>query len=347
MKKRRIGGRTGDRAARVAGVMAHVLEDGAIPVDGPLLVVDDEDGAVVDAGERLGVPVSVWRRRAVGGRRATAWPEDGVFAAATIRLPRAWAAFEMTLHAVAARVRAGGPICAYGANDEGIKSAHRRMEPVVGEARTVDTRRHCRVIGAARPAEPAVALRPTLEDWAEAVPVLLPNGTELSLRSYPGVFAHGRLDAGTARLLPMLPEVDAGARVLDFACGAGVIAAAMRARTPGVDLTLCDIDAVALEAARVNVPDARHALGDAWDALDAGARFDLIVSNPPIHEGRDEDFRALHRLVSEAPAWLGDGGALVFVVQRTVGAGQLDASGFRRAGVIHEDPQFQVWRCET
>jgi len=71
--------------------------------------------------------------------------------------------------------------------------------------------------------------------------------------------------------------------VLDPACGDGAfLLGARRALGDGVRLVGCDVDADAVAAARARVPDASIVHGDAlardWD----GARFDLIVGNPPF-----------------------------------------------------------------
>ena len=81
--------------------------------------------------------------------------------------------------------------------------------------------------------------------------------------TYPGLFAGGGLDVMTLALLAQLPPSPAGGRVLDFACGSGTIAATLLARAAargdgGLRVHLLDADAVALHAARQNVPGARR-----------------------------------------------------------------------------------------
>ncbi|MBV5336167.1 methyltransferase, partial [bacterium] len=144
--------------------------------------------------------------------------------------------------------------------------------------------------------------------------------------------------------LEALPPVKEGAKVLDFAGGAGVIAAWVRARTPDAQLTLLDADALALVAAAENVPGAVLAASDGFDGLDPAARFDLIVSNPPIHCGRQEDFAVLAAFLERGPKLLRPKGALVFVVQRTAGGGRLLGEQARRTELLKETPAFQVWR---
>ena len=101
--------------------------------------------------------------------------------------------------------------------------------------------------------------------------------------SYPGLFAAGRIDEGTALLLDVLPPLSAGARIADFGCGSGVIGAAL-AELPGIGLDMIDHDSLALLAARENVPAGRALLASSLSQA-GGALYDAILSNPPLHAG--------------------------------------------------------------
>ena len=107
-----------------------------------------------------------------------------------------------------------------------------------------------------------------------------------------------------------------------------------------------DSDAVALEAARENVPAARLTLGTSL--ADAGRRdYAAILSNPPLHQGIAEDHTLLDRLVSDAPSLLAPGGYLQFVVQRRVAVEELLGRHFAMADVVAETSRYRVWRAHT
>ena len=74
---------------------------------------------------------------------------------------------------------------------------------------------------------------------------------------------------------------------LDFGTGSGCLAIALAVKCPTAEIYAIDISPEALEVARENAQ--RHGVaervrllqGDGFAALPAGARFDLIISNPP------------------------------------------------------------------
>ncbi|AWK87144.1 methyltransferase [Azospirillum thermophilum] len=337
----RLDNRAGDRDATLAAVAAEALAERR--PQGRILVAFDSDGGISHALAEGGAEVTNWHRLALGGQvAATPWPAEGAFDAAVLRLPRGWASFGMALHAVASRLEPGAPLWIVGGNDEGIASAPKHVDGLLDEPETLTIKRRVRVLETRRTHAHA---RGSLEDWRESVPVPVPGGGEpLELVSYPGLFAHGRLDAGTECLLSVLPEVAPGTNVLDFGCGAGVIARAVRERTPDVRLTLLDVDALALHAARQNVPDAELVLSDGLSGLGSRDRFGLILSNPPLHRGKDEDFGMLEALVAGTKQYLKLRGSLVAVTQRTAGVGKLFKGAFGHSDLLLETPQFQVWR---
>jgi len=250
----------------------------------------------------------------------------------------------MALHAAVSRIRPGGSLWLYGSNDEGVRSAGALLEDVLGEVRTVETRGHCRIWRGTRGAMDG-GLRPALSDWESRFTAELPGGA-VRVLSYPGLFAHGRLDDGTLLLVGSLPGKLPGPRVLDFGCGAGVIALALRQRFPEVELDLVDSDALAVEAARRNLPDARVHLGDAWSALPETARFDLIVSNPPLHRGKGEDFELIGKLIDGAARQLRRRGELLIVAQRRIQLGRWLGDRFAAVSVERESGGFRLW-CAT
>jgi 16S rRNA (guanine1207-N2)-methyltransferase len=312
-----------------------------IQLQGGVLLVN-QAGTLPATLAARGLCPSIWNRRKVGSSPASPWPLGGPFDTAVVRVPKARDEQEMTVHAALSVLAPGGRLILYGGNDEGIRSAATMLARVAGTVETIAARGHGRVLAACKPADVGV-LQTTLHAWRTISP--MQNGANTrDWVSYPGVFAAGRLDDGTALLLRALPPAPAGSRILDYGCGSGVIGATMLAREPGIDLTMLDHDAVALEAARENVPGARLVQGTCL--ADAGDAYDFIFSNPPLHQGIAEDRALLDRLIADAPTRLKPNGVLQVVVQRRVPLDRTFAEHFGRVEVVAENGRYRIWRAQ-
>ncbi len=312
------------------------------------LVAWEETGALAVALAAGGASPCSWRRFATDTTSGAAWPDASGSLACTsafIRLAKAKDALDLALHATSASIPPRAPIIVFGANDEGIRSAARHLEAVADDIVTLETRRHCRVIAGRR--RPSIANhRATLAAWRSSGTIEL-LGQRRNWIAYPGVFAKGGIDEGTALLLAHLPPTvprtgsGQGQRVLDFAAGTGVIAAAVRMTMPEAAVDLIEIDALALESAGENVPGARLIAGASLNAAGAGS-YNLILSNPPIHEGVAEDHRVLASFIADAPRHLVRGGELRIVVQRRIPATELMQRAFGNVQVIAETGRFRI-----
>lgn len=315
--------RGNEREIEIAEVAAEAVADAVAP--SATLVIGDRTGIVPGAAR--------WNRLRVDGGGGTIEPPPGPFDAAVMRLPGGRAALEMTLHLTASRLSAGAPVWIYGAGDEGVASVGGRLEGLFDGVETVSIKRRSRVVRAIRTDVPA---RGELSDWRSVGP----DGWI----TYPGLFNEGRIDPGTELLLSVLPEINPLWRVMDFACGAGAIARAVRAASGAVKLVALDNDPLAIAATNENVSGCETIVSDGFAEVSTAHRFNLILSNPPLHVGRMEDRSILEALVKEAPRRLTARGALIAVVQRTIGAGKLFDAGFRHVEKLAETTRFQVWR---
>jgi len=163
------------------------------------------------------------------------------------------------------------------------------------------------------------------------------------------------------RALAMVVSRDRALRVLDLGTGSGAIAVALATELPQAQVTAVDRSEAAVAVATGNAASAgvdgrvRVLVSDWTTALDPGARFDLVVSNPPYIpsddiaalapevrreprlalDGGADGLDAYRRIVPDAARVLAPGGALVL----EVGAGQaervaalLTAAGFDAVG---------------
>ncbi len=303
------------------------------------LVLGDPAPHLARALEGSTRTVTRWHRFLTPGQQCTPWPPHGPFGEVWVRMPRSSLEAAMLLHAAAARVEDGAGIHLFGAGDEGIRSAAKHFPAGTGEVRTALIKRRCRVLVATRAAPPPHA--DGLDSWQTDVPIDWGAGVR-DWTFYPGVFAHGRLDPATALLIDRLPRVPAGARILDFGAGTGLLAAAALARGgEGAEAVLLDPDAISLAAAARNVPAGNRVLGRDLSAV--SGPFDLVVSNPPIHAGKAQSLRTVAALVQEAPRVLAPGGELAAVAQRRLPVGDLLGRSFKRVRAAADRGPFRVW----
>jgi 16S rRNA (guanine1207-N2)-methyltransferase len=323
-------------------LILRCLDD--IAVAGRVLLVN-QSRSLPAAVCQLGASCTVWNRRLVEGMAAGPWPPPGLYELALVRLPKARDEQAMTTHAAMSVLQVGGRLVLYGGNDEGIRSAAAMLKEIAGDVEILAARGHGRVLTTGRPAAMG-AVRDTLQKW-RTVSRLQIAGRTRDWVSYPGCFAAGRLDEGTALLVSALPPFASDAQMLDYGCGTGAIAAAVLAVQCDAQMEGMDSDAVALEAARENVPAAaRLTLGTSL--ADAGRRhYAAILSNPPLHQGITEDRTLLDRLVSDAPSHLAPGGSLHVVVQRRVALERLLSQHFAKVEVVAETSRYRVWRAQV
>jgi 16S rRNA (guanine1207-N2)-methyltransferase len=168
---------------------------------------------------------------------------------------------------------------------------------------------------------------------------------ELRLHTQPGVFSHRELDEGS-RLLIEAMRVSPTARVLDWGCGygaMGIVAAKLATRG---HVTLIDVDIRATRLAQRNleangVTNADVVLGDGVRDLPPKGRFDVIVSNPPTHSGRE----VLDEMVAGAYKLLRPRGTLYLVINRLLSLRREVDSVFGGSETVARHKGFVVIRA--
>jgi 16S rRNA G1207 methylase RsmC len=147
-------------------------------------------------------------------------------------------------------------------------------------------------------------------------------GRELSLQSASGVFAVGRVDAGTAVLFRETRPPTRPGRYLDLGCGYGVVACALATAVTQAEVWAVDVNDRARAVCRENAATlglSQLVRVAAPDDVPADLTFDEIWSNPPIRIGKP----ALHELLLSWLRRLSTDGRAVLVVAKNLGADSL------------------------
>lgn len=172
------------------------------------------------------------------------------------------------------------------------------------------------------------------------------EGVRTTLVSKPGVFAWDRLDAGTERLVRAM-EVGRGDRVLDLGCGTGLAGVAAARRACDGQVLLVDSDLRAIRSARRTlranaVGNAKALLSDGTSRLTRGEIFDVLITNPPFHQGREVDYEVARQFVRESRRVLEPGGRVFLVANRFIGYDDLLRKSFGKVRTAYSDPAYHV-----
>jgi 16S rRNA (guanine1207-N2)-methyltransferase len=233
----------------------------------------------------------------------------------------------------------GGALVACQANDDGARSMQSDLTELCGAVH-VASKRHCRVAWAH--AEPEAQQAPLAKLWSR---LDAPRQLE-GWWTRPGVFAWDRIDVATALLIEHLPAGQRG-RAADLGTGTGVLAAALLARNPRLEaLDVFEADARALELACANLEPRANGVPVAYRLHDVSTgvpgSYDLIVTNPPFHVGRDEDVDLGRAFLVAAARALRAGGELRFVANRHLPYEAVLAREFDRVDEVASAHGFKV-----
>ncbi|MEO3740541.1 16S rRNA (guanine(1207)-N(2))-methyltransferase RsmC [Kosakonia sp. WA-90] len=229
----------------------------------------------------------------------------------------------------------GADIFVVGENRSGVRSAEQMLAEYC-PLNKVDSARRCGLYHGRLEKTPA--FNPD-EFWGEYA---LDN---LTIKTLPGVFSRDGLDVGSQLLLSTFTPHTKG-KVLDVGCGAGVLAAVLASHSPKVRLTLCDVSAPALEASRATLA-ANGFEGDVFASnvfSEVTGRFDMIISNPPFHDGLQTSQEAAQTLIRGAVRHLNSGGELRIVANAFLPYPDVLDQTFGFHEVIAQTGRFKVYR---
>lgn len=264
-------------------------------------------------------------------------------------LPKARAECELRLALARYLGKPGAALVVIGEKKEGIAGAIKQFSVVAGEVVKVDSARHCQV-WCGRNTQPLTEFR--LTDWLSWTELSC-AGVALSVAGLPGVFSLGRLDDGTRMLLETLAESPLGVdRVLDFACGAGVIGSWLHgfhqlAGKKPIRVDGTDVQAQAVFCARESYRKA-GVNGEIFAADGLAAvqgNWPAVISNPPFHTGVKTDTSMTEQFLAQVAAHLAHGGELRLVANSFLPYEALIRQHIGPVEKLAQDRRFTVYRA--
>ncbi|MDN6318744.1 MAG: class I SAM-dependent methyltransferase [Marinobacter sp.] len=274
---------------------------------------------------------------------------QGNYDSIVVFLPKVRAELEMRLALARSLAADKARLILVGEKKEGIAGAIKQLKAVAPQAFKADSARHCQV-WCAEAIEPASGFR--AQDWltwgvAECA------GVTVEVAGLPGIFSQNGLDTGTRSLLETLAEQPIRAdRLLDFACGAGVIGAWVQAwqavrEEPVAIIDGVDVQSQAVICARQTYQ--RNRTGGTIYALDGllglEGLWPAIISNPPFHTGVKTDISMTEQFLQGVKRHLKPGGELRLVANSFLPYEPLIKRYIGRVERLHEDSRFTVYRA--
>ena len=258
-----------------------------------------------------------------------------------IPLPKSSERLQCLLAVLAGQLSSPCELWLVGPAKGGVKGALKHLQRHCDELLLVDSARHCKLYSGMLQPGPVQPL----SDWQQSF-----TAGSLTVHSYPGVFSHGRLDEGTALLLDALDGLSlAAGRALDLGCGAGVRSLALASQGWTVDGL--DVSAAAVAASQANgerladVLQGSVRFRGSYLYQHVSARYDLLVTNPPFHQGRQRTMAVTEALIAGARERLVSGGELWLVANRELPYMQWLQQAFTGVDIVRETSRFRVYRA--
>jgi 16S rRNA (guanine1207-N2)-methyltransferase len=237
----------------------------------------------------------------------------------------------------------GGTLMAAQHNDAGAKRTEHYLKEAAGIVHTL-SKHHSRVFWALK--DPKNPWREeVLEAWRQRG--VMRRVMDGKWWSQPGLFSWDRVDEGSALLVKHLPR-NLGGHAADLGCGWGFLSAHLLRECPDIlSIDLYDADADAFEPVRRNlgIIPTRVKTRPLWRDVTAGietGRYDVIVTNPPFHDGKTTDPTIGLRFLAAAAAGLNLDGQLWLVANRQLPYENLLSEVFAEWQTVVEQDGYKV-----
>jgi 16S rRNA (guanine1207-N2)-methyltransferase len=252
--------------------------------------------------------------------------EPALFADATVvllRLPKSLAALDQVARLIASAAPADVVVVSGGRLKYMTTGMNEVLLRSFGRLDVSLARQKSRVLSAREP-RAAISSGATRKHHADL---------NLWVASVGGVFAGDSVDMGTRTLLSVFGRLPEYSSAIDFGCGTGILAVALKRRRPSARVIASDVSAAAVASARETATANELEIDVVRDNLlssQPDASADLILLNPPFHDGGSLSTDTALAMFAEAARVLKPGGQLWTVfnshlgyskaLERTVGA---------------------------
>ncbi len=328
--------------------------------DRPALWVLDEHGAgALTASANAQVAVVTNRFDVAEQMQARGWHarfsdydfsafEPASIATMFFRLAKEKPVVHHVFNAAARLLAPNGQLFIVGAKQQGIKTYAKTAATRLGGEMQLKKHGENYLAVITRGAAPGASLDD--KDYAMLRPAIDDNGQ--SYFSKPGLYGWDKIDAGSAFLAEHLTEFcanDPPARILDLGCGYGYLSIKAHQLFKPQRLVATDNNAAALLACKKNF--SQFAIEGEVIADDCARhikeRFDLLICNPPFHQGFGTERDLTETFVAAAHRLCAPHGAAAFVVNAFIPLERHTENHFPHITCIAHDGRFKLIKMST
>ena len=259
-----------------------------------------------------------------------------------IKIPKITALLEHQLYAIREILQHGSHVIAAGMTRHIHSSTLGLFESILGPTTTTRARKKARLI--------LVERDHSMNEGQSRYP----DSYELELDqvyqiiNHANLFSRDRLDQGTRQLIETMPTDPGYDRIVDLACGNGVIGIVAAALNPQAGILFCDESHMAVASARTNFEaafpmrrDVEFRIADGLQGVDDDS-CDLVLLNPPFHLQHSIGDSIAWQLLKDARRALKSGGELRVVGNRHLGYHAKMKKLFGNCETLSSDKKFVV-----
>jgi 23S rRNA (guanine1835-N2)-methyltransferase len=322
-----------------------------------ILLVNDEFGALCVATRAASLWTDSWLAQHAGQKNllrnqrdpvCVIWSDDKAKISALsielvlCRVPKQLAYFEYQLSTLAAAVQPGTPVVVAGMDKHLFANTAELLERYIGPTERHRGKRKARSFRAIRDDRQASPFDGNSEFYCETL-----NGP---LQSLANGFSREKVDIGSRFLVENFSLLAPAHKILDLACGNGILGLSALKQELCEQLLLCDESAMALAAAKINAqrhfPNSliQYHHGDGIASC-ADEPTELIVCNPPFHHNHRVEVGVGRRLLIQSAKYLKKGGRLCIVANRHLDYLPALKREFSQVEKLAQNNKFTLWQA--
>lgn len=266
-------------------------------------------------------------------------PLTGQFDVVIIQLPKTLSLLESQLLTVRHHIHANSRVIGVGMIKHMPKTMIDLFSRTIGPTTTSLAEKKARLIFSRRDELSAAVAPPCVYDIPE---------TPLTLVSHANVFSQQKLDIGTRFFLQHFPDVATAEQIADVGCGNGALGIYAAWQNPQASLVFLDESYLAVQSAEDsfalnNLPNkAVFMAADGFSGVDIPQKLDIVLCNPPFHEGNKIHTEIAMRMFQGAARHLTASGTLYVIGNRHLGYHESLKKYFNHVSVNVSSAKFLI-----